>query len=75
MLHQTNMANKMVGHIKREVAARLAPLIDANLIVVDGVMDGRNMSGHVQYNLPMSVRFLTTTPYLPLNQPRSPQNA
>lgn len=50
------MGEQMVGHLKREVVSRLSPLIDANLVAVEGVMEGGNMnSGLVSYTLPMYV--------------------
>lgn len=50
-----NMGNTMVGHLKREVVAKLAPLIDSDLVAVEGVMDGGNMNGVLSYTLPMYV--------------------
>lgn len=51
---QVNMGNQMVGHLKREIATKLSPLIDSSLIAVDGVMDDGNMSGDaLVYTLPM----------------------
>jgi hypothetical protein len=59
-----NMGNQMVGHLKREVAAKLSPLIDSSLIAEDGVMDEGNMnSGSSWYTLPMCV--------LAMNNPRT----
>jgi SWI/SNF-related matrix-associated actin-dependent regulator of chromatin subfamily A3 len=50
------MGNQMVGHLKREIVAKLSPLIDSNLIAVDGVMDDGNMNGGaLAYTLPMYV--------------------
>lgn len=49
-----NMGKQIVGHLKREIAAKLSPLIDSNLITVDGVMGDGNMSGGAfVYTLPM----------------------
>ncbi|KAF9518097.1 hypothetical protein BS47DRAFT_1359131 [Hydnum rufescens UP504] len=37
-IEQINLAMKQVGHLKKEVSARLSPLIDANMIVVEGTI-------------------------------------
>ena len=51
---QVNMGNQMVGHLKREIAAKLSPLINSNLIAIEGVMDDGNMNGgSFVYTLPM----------------------
>lgn len=42
-----------MGHIPRQVAARLAPLMDGKLITVEGRMVGQNMDGAKRYKLPM----------------------
>ena len=48
------MGNQMVGHLKREIAAKLSPLINSNLIAIEGVMDDGNMNGgSFVYTLPM----------------------
>ena len=33
-----NIANIQVGHIPRDIAARLAPLMDRKLVTVEGIM-------------------------------------
>jgi SWI/SNF-related matrix-associated actin-dependent regulator of chromatin subfamily A3 len=37
-----NIGRTQVGHIPREVAAKLAPLMDQSLVTVEGVMDEGN---------------------------------
>lgn len=50
------MGNQMVGHLKREVASKLSPLIDASMIAVEGVMDAGNMNGPAStFTIPMYV--------------------
>ena len=46
------MANKQVGHLKKEVSARLSPLIDAHLVVVEGTIHEGNTSGFT-YSIPL----------------------
>jgi SWI/SNF-related matrix-associated actin-dependent regulator of chromatin subfamily A3 len=52
-LFKRNMGGQMVGHLKREVAKQLATLIDSNLVLVEGVMNGGNLNGGDVYTLPM----------------------
>jgi SWI/SNF-related matrix-associated actin-dependent regulator of chromatin subfamily A3 len=49
---QINMANKQVGHLKKEVSARLSPLIDAHLVTVEGTIHEGNTSGFT-YSIPL----------------------
>ncbi|QRW08198.1 SWI/SNF-related matrix-associated actin-dependent regulator of chromatin subfamily A member 3-like 3 [Ceratobasidium sp. AG-Ba] len=54
-----NMRLKQVGHIPRQTAANLAPLIDQNLILVEGTMNDGNcksliVQGH-QYTLSLTL--------------------
>ncbi|KAH9892824.1 SNF2 family N-terminal domain-containing protein [Cubamyces lactineus] len=44
-----------VGHIPRNVAAKLAPLMDAGLVTVEGVMHEGNLSGFA-YSLSMTLK-------------------
>lgn len=37
-----NIANSQIGHIPREVAGRMAPLMDRGLVTVEGVMHEGN---------------------------------
>ena len=40
-----NIGHVQVGHVPRNVALKLAPLLDRNLVAVEGVMkDGNRMS-------------------------------
>jgi len=40
-----NIGHVQVGHVPRNVALKLAPLLDRNLVTVEGVMkDGNRMS-------------------------------
>ncbi|KAF8318099.1 hypothetical protein DL93DRAFT_2054681, partial [Clavulina sp. PMI_390] len=51
-----NMAGVMVGHLKREIAAKLAPLIDQNLILVEGIINAGNTEGGApKYDMPMQL--------------------
>ncbi|CAE6341818.1 unnamed protein product [Rhizoctonia solani] len=45
-----NIGMRQVGHIPRQVAANLAPLIDRELILVEGTMNDGNLQG-AQYTL------------------------
>ncbi|CAE6425244.1 unnamed protein product [Rhizoctonia solani] len=45
-----NIGMRQVGHIPRQVAANLAPLIDRGLILVEGTMNDGNLQGS-QYTL------------------------
>ncbi|KAF8342156.1 SNF2 family N-terminal domain-containing protein [Cantharellus anzutake] len=49
-----NLTNQQVGHIKREFAQKLSPLIDANLILVEGTIVNGNMHGFV-YDLDITL--------------------
>ncbi|KAF8638068.1 hypothetical protein AX16_010700 [Volvariella volvacea WC 439] len=48
-----NIGQIQVGHLPRNVVAKLAPLMDSKLISVEGVMKDGNMSGRKKYNLSM----------------------
>jgi SWI/SNF-related matrix-associated actin-dependent regulator of chromatin subfamily A3 len=37
-----NIGRTQVGHVPRQAAAKLAPIIDANLITVEGTMNEGN---------------------------------
>ncbi|VDB95911.1 unnamed protein product [Peniophora sp. CBMAI 1063] len=50
----TNMSGEQVGHIPKEVAAKLAPLMDKKLVRPEGVMNSGNMNGK-HYTLPMTI--------------------
>ncbi|KZT67187.1 hypothetical protein DAEQUDRAFT_407067 [Daedalea quercina L-15889] len=50
-----NIGGTQVGHVKREFAARLAPLLDQGLITVEGVMQEGNLRGK-HYQLDMTVK-------------------
>ncbi|KAI0334969.1 hypothetical protein GY45DRAFT_967409 [Cubamyces sp. BRFM 1775] len=50
-----NIGGTQVGHIPRNVAAKLAPLMDAGLITVEGVMHEGNLSGFA-YSLSMTLK-------------------
>lgn len=40
-----NIGQVQVGHVPRNVASKLAPLLDRNIVTVEGVMkDGNSMS-------------------------------
>ncbi|KAI0356200.1 hypothetical protein OH77DRAFT_1423798 [Trametes cingulata] len=50
-----NIGGTQVGHIPRQVAAKLAPLMDSGLITVEGVMHEGNLSGFA-YSLSMTLK-------------------
>ncbi|OCH84706.1 hypothetical protein OBBRIDRAFT_891624 [Obba rivulosa] len=50
-----NIGNVQVGHIPRNVAAKLAPLMDRNVITVEGVMHEGNLTGF-SYSLSMTLK-------------------
>ena len=37
-----NIGNTQVGHVSRQVASKLAPLLDRNLVTVEGIMRDGN---------------------------------
>ncbi|KAG9120079.1 hypothetical protein FRC07_004585 [Ceratobasidium sp. 392] len=49
-----NIRLRQVGHIPRQTAAELAPLIDRELIMVEGTMNDGNLQGH-QYTLSVTL--------------------
>ncbi|KAG8729374.1 hypothetical protein FRC12_021024, partial [Ceratobasidium sp. 428] len=49
-----NIRLKQVGHIPRQTAAELAPLIDRELIMVEGTMNDGNLQGH-QFTLSVTL--------------------
>ncbi|KAI0690203.1 SNF2 family N-terminal domain-containing protein [Cerioporus squamosus] len=51
-----NIGGTQVGHIPRNVAAKLAPLMDSNLITVEGVMHEGNLGGGFAYELSMTLK-------------------
>ncbi|KIP02391.1 hypothetical protein PHLGIDRAFT_297330 [Phlebiopsis gigantea 11061_1 CR5-6] len=51
-----NIGRNQVGHIPREVAARLAPLMDRREITVEGVMHEGNLTGGRVYTLSMTLK-------------------
>ncbi|KIJ68013.1 hypothetical protein HYDPIDRAFT_107592 [Hydnomerulius pinastri MD-312] len=50
-----NIGGIQVGHIPRNVAAKLSPLLDQKLVTVEGVMHEGNLSGF-SYSLSMSLK-------------------
>ncbi|KAG9003678.1 hypothetical protein FRB93_010899 [Tulasnella sp. JGI-2019a] len=50
-----NATGIQVGHIPRTVAFRLAPLMDKNLISVEGVMGQGNLTGRFSYDLAITL--------------------
>ncbi|KAK7472758.1 hypothetical protein VKT23_000868 [Stygiomarasmius scandens] len=51
-----NIGRTQVGHVPRNVAAKLAPLMDQKLVNVEGVMRDGNLSGFKGYTLKMTVK-------------------
>lgn len=52
-----NIGGTQVGHIKRQVAERLAPMMDANDISIEGIMQEGNIMGNPGYTLRMILHF------------------
>ncbi|KAI0675019.1 SNF2 family N-terminal domain-containing protein [Trametes maxima] len=50
-----NIGGTQVGHIPRTVASKLAPLMDAGLVTVEGIMHEGNITGF-QYSLSMTLK-------------------
>lgn len=48
-----NAAGDQVGHVPRTTAARVAPLMDAGVITVEGRMIGQNLDRKHRFKLPM----------------------
>lgn len=48
-----NATGQQVGHVPRAVAAKIAPLMDHNLIAVEGRMIGQNLDRALHYKLKM----------------------
>ncbi|KAJ3534925.1 hypothetical protein NMY22_g6710 [Coprinellus aureogranulatus] len=76
-----NISRVQVGHIPRTVAAKLAPLMDQQLITVEGVINDGNLSGSVGYTISITLKFyghphnrLTVLPKLPTSTRKAPPN-
>jgi hypothetical protein len=54
-----NLQNVQVGHVPRETAAALAPLMDRGIVRVEGIVTGRKGA----YNLPIQICVYTTAQY------------
>ncbi|EMD30973.1 hypothetical protein CERSUDRAFT_120235 [Gelatoporia subvermispora B] len=50
-----NISHVQVGHVPRNVAAKLAPLMDRNVVTVEGVMHEGNLTGF-SYSLSMTLK-------------------
>ncbi|CCM03320.1 uncharacterized protein FIBRA_05448 [Fibroporia radiculosa] len=50
-----NIGSQQVGHVPRNVATKLAPLIDKNIVSVEGIMHEGNLTGRA-YSLSMTVK-------------------
>ncbi|KAI0940604.1 hypothetical protein AcW1_003757 [Taiwanofungus camphoratus] len=50
-----NIGGTQVGHIPRQIAAKLAPLMDRSLVAVEGVMHEGNLTGF-SYSLSMTLK-------------------
>ncbi|THV02370.1 hypothetical protein K435DRAFT_963104 [Dendrothele bispora CBS 962.96] len=51
-----NIGRTQVGHLPRNVAAKLAPLMDQKLVNVEGVIHDGNLSGFRGYTLKMTLK-------------------
>ncbi|KAI0779816.1 SNF2 family N-terminal domain-containing protein [Fomes fomentarius] len=51
-----NISGSQVGHVPRNAAAKLAPLIDSGQITVEGVMHEGNLGGGKVYTLAMTIK-------------------
>ncbi|KIY67158.1 hypothetical protein CYLTODRAFT_490860 [Cylindrobasidium torrendii FP15055 ss-10] len=52
-----NMNRVQVGHVPKQVAAKLAPLLDQRLVNCEAVIHDGNLTGHKGYSLDMTLRF------------------
>lgn len=51
----TNISWVQVGHLPRNVAAKLSPLVDRGMVTVEGVMQTGNLTGRKGYQLQIQV--------------------
>ncbi|KAL5485063.1 ARC19 [Sanghuangporus weigelae] len=51
-----NIAGTQVGHLPRNVVSRLSPLLDRNLISVEGIMVNGNLSRRKVYSMPITIK-------------------
>ncbi|GJJ06235.1 hypothetical protein Clacol_000425 [Clathrus columnatus] len=64
-----NISGLQVGHIPRNIAEKLAPLIDSNQIAVEGVMQEGNIVGRKQYALGMTLKIYGSSQKRPQLEP------
>ncbi|KAJ3724629.1 SNF2 family N-terminal domain-containing protein [Lentinula raphanica] len=65
-----NIGHTQVGHIPRNVAAKLAPLMDSRAITVEGVIHDGNLSGYRGYSLDMTLKIYGPSDKVAELQPR-----
>ncbi|RDB25140.1 DNA repair protein rad5 [Hypsizygus marmoreus] len=51
-----NIGQTQVGHLPRNIALRLAPLLDKELVTVEGVINDGNLTGRKGYTLSITLR-------------------
>lgn len=51
-----NISRVQVGHLGRQVASQLAPLLDQKLITIEGVMNDGNLGGRAGYTLSITLK-------------------
>lgn len=54
-----NIGRKQVGHVPRKIAAKLAPLMDANLITLEGTMNQGNCESTSIVFIPFVIEFFS----------------
>ncbi|KAF9066155.1 SNF2 family N-terminal domain-containing protein [Rhodocollybia butyracea] len=65
-----NIGNTQVGHIPRNVASKLAPLMDSRAVTVEGVMINGNLSGGRPYKLDITLKIYGPNDKIAALQPR-----
>ncbi|KIK67294.1 hypothetical protein GYMLUDRAFT_191953 [Collybiopsis luxurians FD-317 M1] len=65
-----NIGRTQVGHIPRNVASKLAPLLDSRAITVEGVMQNGNLSGSRGYKLDITLKIYGPSNKVAELQPR-----
>ncbi|GLB37536.1 putative HIRAN [Lyophyllum shimeji] len=51
-----NIGQTQVGHLPRQLAQKLAPLLDSRIVTVEGVMNEGNLTGRAGYTLSITLR-------------------
>lgn len=64
-----NIHNVQLGHIPRDIASKLAPLLDRKLVNVEGMVLEGNLQGGKIYQLPMTLKFYAAVDQRQLIEP------